>query len=421
MKEKVTYAIEVAIEVSMNQELFYKILTNDMRLKERNIKKNLLDPQASVAEKLYSVQYLFVEKKRLIPWFRETYNAGELEPYYLEYVPREHIKDLLDSPITDDQLKEALLDKELESHLRKLLTYHLFYNRKSLVPWYVANTVDERFYVDWSDVPVSELVMVVPKIIREFSKYWGIERCLFQIFRLFQSIYWRDAHLVTKFWDVLYDLGEQLGNLLEAQIEDWLENKVELDEDVAEALLETFQIWKRRRSQMLQEQATQQLKRRAEELEELEKSNRKKRRASDPNVSKCMNMETECIYKPIDMEDWCDHDPSFYFSLGKGQCFDAKELIQHFESQLLQSKYGNPYPRYPNNPWNRELIPVKTLQEILVTCQTAGMNVDEIAPTFVRFMRFAEANPAFDRLELEGKDLETIVDNVIRGGTWQRW
>lgn len=166
-------------------------------------------------------------------------------------------------------------------------------------------------------------------------------------------------------------------------------------------------------------QVVSNVKRKAQELDEEEETRKRLRRASDPHIQRCSDMNATCVYQPLDMEDWCEHDEKYYYGPDlKKRCFDALELLRHFESLLTTAKYGKPFPVYPNDPFSRENFTLDQLEEFLAFCERVGIDVDQIAPTFKRFLEWTRTVPVRDAID--GKPFatyeqrETIIDNVVR-------
>ncbi len=156
------------------------------------------------------------------------------------------------------------------------------------------------------------------------------------------------------------------------------------------------------------------VRRRALELEEEEAQRKRARRQSDPKMAKCAHMNQVCQYTPLDLEDWCEHDEEFYFGPdSQNRCWDAKELLMHFESQMLMEKYENPLPQYPTDPWTRQPIPLRELEAFMRFCTDRRVSTEEVAPTFTNFFRYLTKKPEMDLEPIIGKWLEEIVDNVL--------
>ena len=108
----------------------------------------------------------------------------------------------------------------------------------------------------------------------------------------------------------------------------------------------------------------------------------------------------------------------YYGPDAKRRCFDAMELLQHFESSLTSSKYGNPFPQYPTDPFSREPFTLNQLEEFLSFCQDSGIDVNSVAPTFARFVQWTRSVPdrdAIDARPFAPNILQTVVDSVVRG------
>lgn len=159
------------------------------------------------------------------------------------------------------------------------------------------------------------------------------------------------------------------------------------------------------------------LKKRALELDEEEESRKRSRRSSDPRIQKCENLNKVCTYQPLDMEDWCEHDERYVYGPDfKQRCFDAIELLRHFESNLTATKYSNPYPQYPHDPFSREYFTLSQLSEFIDFCENANINVKSIAPTFARFLAYADN--LTDPSRIDGKPftpdvMDDVINNVI--------
>ena len=102
---------------------------------------------------------------------------------------------------------------------------------------------------------------------------------------------------------------------------------------------------------------------------------------------KCKNRneETVCLYKPLSTDDWCDIEEKNYYDAEDQdgtftRCFDIMELLQHFETQLKTTKYGNPYPQAPSDWNNRKVFKVEQLLEIYKRAK--DLEVNEDFPTF---------------------------------------
>ncbi len=183
----------------------------------------------------------------------------------------------------------------------------------------------------------------------------------------------------------------------------------------------------KRRTRMAAMEATQSaVLARAKALEEEEAQRLRSRRQSDPRIAQCSNMNKVCRYTPLDMEDWCEHDANLYYGPDEvGKCFDASELLRHFESQMTSTKYGNPYPQYPTDPWTREAISLKLLLAFASFCENRGVSLIGEAPTFKRFLDLLVSRPEMDMAPIQGRWLQEVVDKVVgelseaqSGGSW---
>jgi len=132
-------------------------------------------------------------------------------------------------------------------------------------------------------------------------------------------------------------------------------------------------------------------------VEEDEQEYKHVRRYSAKRVERCGIMNAHCRYQPLDLDDWCEHDPKHYYGPdADGKCFDLSELVRHVESQLLSPKYGNPYP---SDPFSREPF---TVAELEIIVQSAIANGVVIPPVLNRFVTFLLRHP-----ELDGQNFTT--------------
>jgi hypothetical protein len=161
---------------------------------------------------------------------------------------------------------------------------------------------------------------------------------------------------------------------------------------------------------------TQNVKRRAEELDKLEQDRKRARRESDPRIQKCKQMNESCLYRPIDMEDWCEHDEKTYYGPDdKGKCFDLQELAQHFEAKLTAEKYGSYYPLAPFDPFDRYIFTKRELMQLLRHMQISGVN----APLFYKYVLFVtqQQDPSpYDGKELDYNARQKVIDEVLPHG-----
>lgn len=154
------------------------------------------------------------------------------------------------------------------------------------------------------------------------------------------------------------------------------------------------------------------VRKRARELEEEEEQKKRARRASDTKIQKCSHMNEVCVYQPLDMEDWCEHNENYYYGPDtRKRCFDAEELLRHFESLLMATYNTNPYPQYPNDPFSRELFDLNQLEEFLSFCEDAGIEVATVSPTFKAFMEWSRTLP--DRYVIDAKPFSPNIRNRI--------
>ncbi len=124
----------------------------------------------------------------------------------------------------------------------------------------------------------------------------------------------------------------------------------------------------------------------------------------------CHARNRDCLYKPIDLDDWCNHDENLYYTIN-GKCFDARELLQHFEQSLLVQKNGNPFPQPPSDPWSRQLFSLDELEDFWQFCQRKGLG-DPGGPKgqlMSRLMTLFWSQPNLAGRVWEGLSLETII------------
>jgi hypothetical protein len=174
--------------------------------------------------------------------------------------------------------------------------------------------------------------------------------------------------------------------------------------------------YERRRVQTLYDTQQHNMKRKAEELDLLEELRKKSRRESDLKIMKCNQMNNVCVYQPLDMEDWCEHDSDMYYGPDVlARCFDAIELLRHFESNLTMSKYGNPYPQYPNDPFSRQTFTLQELNEILrIANSSTVVDVARVAPIFISFLAWLSEHPEFDSQPFNVKSRMMVIDDVLK-------
>ncbi len=139
-----------------------------------------------------------------------------------------------------------------------------------------------------------------------------------------------------------------------------------------------------------------------------------KRLNSHNNVN-CMKFNHTCNYTPIAMDDWCDHEERLIYGPDqRGKCFDAEELLAHFEAKLQATKYGNPYPQYPTDPWTREAISLADLEEFGRFCVERGIEVASIAPIYTRLVRFLKQHPELAGRPFDDENRQDIINQVVR-------
>jgi hypothetical protein len=161
-----------------------------------------------------------------------------------------------------------------------------------------------------------------------------------------------------------------------------------------------------------QAQVQERMRKHARDLDDQDAQRKRVRKGQ-----KCEEWGARCAYTPLDMEDWCEHDDRFYYTIdGADRCFDATELAQHFESQLTMTKYGNPYPQHPTDPWNRVPLSYDELGAFARFCKTAGLDLNGIAPTFSRFMRFLAAGDVREKIgkAFDQNFMERVIEEVVR-------
>jgi hypothetical protein len=129
------------------------------------------------------------------------------------------------------------------------------------------------------------------------------------------------------------------------------------------------------------------MKRKLSEADRMEMERKRSRRYSDLQQEKCATYNARCRYTPLDMEDWCEHPRTRYWGLEKDEkCFDLEELMEHFEKSCLGvTMNGNPFPRYPFDPWTRKPFSLADLEEIANTVADAGF----LKP-YVKFRMFLQ-------------------------------
>ncbi len=184
----------------------------------------------------------------------------------------------------------------------------------------------------------------------------------------------------------------------------------------------------KRQESMLAMQANQErVKSLARKLDEEEVVRNKSRRLSDPKTERCMRMNQQCANPPLDMADWCDHDEREYWetntsspssSSQRKRCFDLSELLQFFETKLVDKKYTNAFPSYPKDPFTTDRFSIAELREIYNIARGRGIRVQMLAPTFVRFMKFLDGLEENERVKWDAQEfnvwkIEQLVDKVL--------
>jgi hypothetical protein len=177
------------------------------------------------------------------------------------------------------------------------------------------------------------------------------------------------------------------------------------------------QVINRLMAEHIQAQAQERVKKHALDLDDKEHQRKRSRRASDPHIQKCEQWSARCAYSPLDLEDWCEHDDRLYYSLnGFEKCFDAEELARHFDSQLTAENNGNPYPQHPSDPWNKVPLTFEELVSFAHFCEEeAGLNLNELTPTFARFLAFMVTGDAPGHIgrPFQQKFMERVIDAVV--------
>jgi hypothetical protein len=135
-----------------------------------------------------------------------------------------------------------------------------------------------------------------------------------------------------------------------------------------------------------------------------EQKRQEERQYTESKKEKCFPMNEKCVYTPLDMEDWCEHEEEFYYGPDEDRrCFDLFELLTHFENQLGSEINGNPFPQYPSDPFNRQLFSYEELLDIAMSVSGTRTMKEEDFPKFVTFMTFLSKLP-FEKLEaMDGK------------------
>ena len=173
------------------------------------------------------------------------------------------------------------------------------------------------------------------------------------------------------------------------------------------------------------QEITASVKKRARELEQDEMAARKKAREMSQGDAPeqqwnrfvdavCQDMNARCEYTPLDMGDWCEHDVMMYYGPDdRRRCFDLIELLKHFESAVTTTKYGNPFPIYPTNPFDRYHFTLDELRGFRDTAVARGTDLAQLAPTFDRFVTFLERNPILSGKPLDASGQQMVRDQVL--------
>ncbi len=369
----------------------------------------------------------------LTPFIRENKIEKGLD-FLFQFQQRKgaiDIHDVLDIGIQDDSLRRELKGFDSDERLQKLLTKHqglhpsaarLGLERPSIQTWVLENayhkTLFELFAHKVYPLDVLNKFITIqlandsnwanlewlPEELENLAQYEvseGLENLLAEMIK-------RGIPVVSKLRSLYSVLNRVTGR--RRNDEEFLNFK-----ELVETLIMIFDSPYDRSQQQEAMVASQELvRKRANELEEEEMRRKRARRQSDPKTVKCMHMNQTCQYTPLDLEDWCEHDENLYYGPdSQNRCWDAEELLKHFESQMLTEKYGNPFPQYPTDPWTRQLIPLVELVMFERFCSEHKVPMNGIAPTFVSFLEFLKARPDMDQKPIVGKWLEEIVDKVL--------
>ena len=123
-----------------------------------------------------------------------------------------------------------------------------------------------------------------------------------------------------------------------------------------------------------------------------------------------MNDDDFCITSTLGFQDWCEVDPAMLYGPDQNKrCFDINELLHYFEIKLSGTKFGNPYPQYPENPWTREPF---RLDEIFSFINRISDEKKKEYPFLFHFL-LAIQTGILDWKEYDGIEFGNRMDNVI--------
>ena len=101
-----------------------------------------------------------------------------------------------------------------------------------------------------------------------------------------------------------------------------------------------------------------------------------------------MQMQRDCKYSPLVSDSWDEVPVNRYYGPdADGRCFDVSELLESFESSLGAGLNTNPYPQYPNDPFNRTAFTMQQIQELTTKMQQAGLRLTPRFTLFLGWMR----------------------------------
>lgn len=155
---------------------------------------------------------------------------------------------------------------------------------------------------------------------------------------------------------------------------------------------------------------SQNMRRKADEFNEWEELDKKQ-----SQTESCLRYNESCRYNPLDLDDWCSHPANTYWGLESDRrCFDVTELLNHFEHTCLgATKYDNPFPRYPFDPWTNVHFSIEELEDIADTAANAGYL--KSFPNFRQFLQWARSNEISAR-ELTVSERNTFADIMRQVG-----
>jgi len=169
-------------------------------------------------------------------------------------------------------------------------------------------------------------------------------------------------------------------------------------------LKQNFNEWTKEFNLGLREYAEEQ--KRKEEEERLQKPD-----LSEEELTQCAVWNEKCAYKPLLEDDWCGVRPKHFVGpLTDQQCFDLIELLSHLEAQLTTTKYENPYPQVPSDPFNRKPFPKEDLE--LFWDKARVLDVRQDFPKLARYIAAVQLNdvpPFTPDGSWEGNNLEKVV------------